>query len=293
VFRNPFQEPGDWYKANLHTHTTASDGQADLIERVEQYGERGYAVLAITEHGVVSSAAHLSTKDLLVVDGVEVSVAPLRDTPLYHLVCLNIAQEATIPDAVDANDVIAWTREEGGESLVAHPYWSGNDARDLLALSGHVGIELHNASCCEIGKATSTVHWDNVLARGARLPAVAVDDAHSERRGPDLFGGWVELKMTELSVPAVLEALRTGCYYSSTGAQILGFHLQGDTVHLRCAPARQVRLIGSKWNGRGFWAAEDRPLTQVEAQVEKQWGYVRAEVVAADGTCAWSNPIYL
>lgn len=38
---NPFELPGQWYKANLHTHTTKSDGDVDLPVRVEQYKSHG------------------------------------------------------------------------------------------------------------------------------------------------------------------------------------------------------------------------------------------------------------
>ena len=46
---NPFTVRGNWYKANLHTHTTVSDGALSPAERVEQYREAGYSVLAITD----------------------------------------------------------------------------------------------------------------------------------------------------------------------------------------------------------------------------------------------------
>lgn len=52
-------ESVDWstaqiYKANLHTHTTASDGDVPLADFVEAYYRAGYDILAITDHGVVN-----------------------------------------------------------------------------------------------------------------------------------------------------------------------------------------------------------------------------------------------
>ncbi len=44
----------EYYKANLHTHTTFSDGEFTLPEMVEKYYDLGYDILAITDHGVVS-----------------------------------------------------------------------------------------------------------------------------------------------------------------------------------------------------------------------------------------------
>lgn len=46
---------GEWelYKANLHTHTTFSDGGMHLSDVVEAYYSEGYDVLSITDHGVL------------------------------------------------------------------------------------------------------------------------------------------------------------------------------------------------------------------------------------------------
>ncbi len=56
VVLNPYAEV-DWetfgqHKANLHTHTTQSDGQGTPNEVVDAYHERGYTILAITDHNL-------------------------------------------------------------------------------------------------------------------------------------------------------------------------------------------------------------------------------------------------
>lgn len=56
---NPY-ESVDWatydtYKANLHTHTTASDGDVTLSDMVQAYYDAGYDILAITDHGVINT----------------------------------------------------------------------------------------------------------------------------------------------------------------------------------------------------------------------------------------------
>lgn len=42
------------YKADLHCHTTASDGDADMDEMIEEHYAQGYDALALTDHGIVS-----------------------------------------------------------------------------------------------------------------------------------------------------------------------------------------------------------------------------------------------
>ena len=42
------------YKADLHCHTTASDGDADMDDMIEEHYAQGYDALALTDHGIVS-----------------------------------------------------------------------------------------------------------------------------------------------------------------------------------------------------------------------------------------------
>ena len=44
----------DQYKADLHCHTTASDGDEDMDVMIEEHYTQGYDVLALTDHGIVS-----------------------------------------------------------------------------------------------------------------------------------------------------------------------------------------------------------------------------------------------
>ena len=56
---NPYEQV-DWsewktYKANLHTHCDASDGEPTLDEMVEAYYKADYDILAMTDHGVITN----------------------------------------------------------------------------------------------------------------------------------------------------------------------------------------------------------------------------------------------
>ncbi|NIR03497.1 MAG: phosphotransferase, partial [Gemmatimonadales bacterium] len=54
MLENPFESSGSWYRANLHAHTTLSDGDLSPEEAAEFYRRAGYQVLAITDHGRVT-----------------------------------------------------------------------------------------------------------------------------------------------------------------------------------------------------------------------------------------------
>jgi len=53
-FVNPFREEGRWFKGNVHTHSTASDGTRTPEQLVKIYREAGYDFLSITDHSVVT-----------------------------------------------------------------------------------------------------------------------------------------------------------------------------------------------------------------------------------------------
>ncbi|MCD6415733.1 MAG: CehA/McbA family metallohydrolase [Planctomycetes bacterium] len=292
MLRNPFETPGEWYKANLHTHTTASDGQATLQERIDQYRSRGYSVLAITDHDVVSDAAGGSTESFLIIDGVEFGIMPFDDDRFYHLLCVNAPAGLTVPEKTDMNQAIAQVKASGAECFIAHPYWSSNTIRELAPLKGYTGIEVFNSGCQGIGKGCSSVHWDQLLGAGIRTPAIGVDDVHSLDGSLDRFGGWTMLKMPELSLPAVLDALRTGCCYASSGAEILDFQVDGTAASLRCPPAREIHFMANSYCGASFYAGDGPLLTEAQADLGGMCKYIRAEVVDAKGKRAWTNPVF-
>jgi len=48
-------DQGQFYKANMHTHTTISDGKFTPEEIKQLYMEKGYSIVAYTDHEVMMS----------------------------------------------------------------------------------------------------------------------------------------------------------------------------------------------------------------------------------------------
>ena len=46
----PFNLPGQFFKGNLHTHCTESDGDYSAEEVVKRYRQQGYDFLALSDH---------------------------------------------------------------------------------------------------------------------------------------------------------------------------------------------------------------------------------------------------
>lgn len=284
-FTNPFEAPGSWFKANFHTHTTTSDGEFSAPERVRQYREKGYQVLAITDHDWTNDVSGLSDDEILVLSGMEVHPdCPGADC--YHLVLLNLPHGFSRADEPDPNAIISKVKAVGGEVVICHPYWCGHNVSHLLPIQGAVAVEVYNATCTKIGKGLSSVHWDDMLDAGMILPAVAVDDAH---RGRDIFMGWTMIKAESLDVDAVMGALRTGCFYASCGPVIEDARMVDGKLTVRCSPAVEINFIAQRSSGRSFFA-DGEPITSAEVAVPEAWRYVRVEIVDSQGRRAWTNP---
>ena len=79
--------PVNYYKANFHSHTTVSDGKLTPQELRDAYREKGYSILAITDHSVMVQHQHLNQPDFLLLTGVEININQdgWKETRAYRL----------------------------------------------------------------------------------------------------------------------------------------------------------------------------------------------------------------
>ena len=82
-------EGGTFYKANLHCHTTISDGSVTPEEVKAAYKSRGYSIIAYTDHDVMIDHDDLREADFLPLLGYEMQIYEDIDVrmPTCHL-CL-------------------------------------------------------------------------------------------------------------------------------------------------------------------------------------------------------------
>ena len=193
--------------------------------------------------------------------------------------------------ANDANACIRAVKNAGGETILAHPYWNRHRYDHYAYLEGFAAIEVFNATCDTIGRSSSEVDWSHLLDAGRILPAVAVDDSHGNPH--DTGVGWTMLRLKTLNVPSVLQALRTGCFYGTTGPTIHDCRLHNGRLRVRCSPAAAVYLMRHDGAGGGARYAGRLQLTDVEFMVSSDWHCYRIVVVDRTGRRAWTNPFAL
>ncbi len=302
---SPFERDGTWLRCALHAHTTNSDGELPPDKLVEHYRRAGYDVLAITDHWRRTEAT--STDGLLVIPSAELNCL-LPGERDGHVLAFGIDEEPlelarARPDLAAA---AAWTEEHGGVAYLAHPYWTGAPWEELARCDRVVGLEVYNAGCeLEVGRGLSAVHWDEVLEAGRLCFGIAADDSHHPGFDSDL--AWVWARAAERSQTAVLEALRTGAFYSSTGPLIHDVRVEDGAVEVRCSPCRSITLyagrergaavnagrLGYRYGAEILSATDEGAITGARLERPARDPYGRVEVVDLQGRKAWSNPLWI
>ncbi len=67
-------ESGNDYKANLHCHTKLSDGGDTPLEIKEMYTQKGYSIVAFTDHDVFIPHPELCDENFLALNGFEIEI---------------------------------------------------------------------------------------------------------------------------------------------------------------------------------------------------------------------------
>jgi hypothetical protein len=251
--------------------------------------------------------AEPSTRGLLVIPSVELNATAGGPEHDVHVLALGVGADPVIPENEFAPlpDVVAWIVANGGVPYVAHPYWSGLRTEQFEGCEGLAGIEVWNAGCeLEIGRGSSTVHWDEALERRRLLYGIAADDSHHP--GFDSGFAWTAVRTAERTQDAVLDALRTGSFYASTGPSIDKVTVDEIAVTVECSPAASVTLVSSRARGARANAgrlgypkdseilARDANGLITAVRLERPYDvpYGRIEVADPLGGRAWTNPLW-
>lgn len=85
----------NWYKGNLHSHTTASDGHLAPAESAEMYRENGYSFMCLSEHDLYTDRRkELDRDDFIILPGVEASATMISNEAFERLAGRSFAEIA-------------------------------------------------------------------------------------------------------------------------------------------------------------------------------------------------------
>lgn len=231
----------DQYKADFHAHSRNSDGKNLTFEMVEDHYEKGYDILAMTDHNYTTKGWENADKGAMTEERkAEIQAGVGRDG--RGMLDLSYANEQSRTDhintfQVDWNnefgatmaDTLFQAESRGGFSHINHMgrytgFRKGIDVSndpaniqkyvDLLrAYPSTVGMEIINKLDNE--SRWDRILWDNILMElmpeGRNVWGFANDDTHSVHATGYAFN---MMLMPELTIEATRDSMESGTFYS-------------------------------------------------------------------------------
>lgn len=313
---------GKWFKANLHMHTTVSDGALEPRDAVGIYRSAGYDLVAITDHREESPL--WEGDGFLVLPGVEWDTGDVEHQPVYHILGIGMKREtvdfysgAPYEGAAlgrgragiwvttrgrsgmrrseyhpHPQAVIDAIRAAGGIAILAHPAWSVMAAEEMMNLRGLVGAEIFNSISNQPwnpGRSESSSYWDQWGKKGIYVRAFANDDSHLYEG--EHLKGFTMINAPELTVEAVMDALRRGNFYASCGPRFYGLELEEDSRLLKVECSEDVEAVAfytnTPWGDRNYQRIRGGGTAAFRTSATDR--FVRVELIDKEGRKAWSH----
>lgn len=218
---------GMFYKANLHCHSTVSDGKKTPEELKEIYMNMGYSIIAYTDHDVLIPHTELNDESFLALHGFEMEVmnkygsCSMRDTKrcdmglialeqdnliqpcwhreLYLFANAKLYREQVQFDENERNyyrsytpecisDMMTTCREKGFFVTLNHPTWSREDYSNYSKYEGLHAVEMFNGGCLKTGYEEYNPRvYDDILRTGKKIYCTAGDDNHNTKEPDSVY----------------------------------------------------------------------------------------------------------
>lgn len=302
-----FYNHGDWFKGNLHTHSTCSDGDLPPEIVVTEYEKNGYDFLSFTDHDRFFIHPQYCQNRILLIPGFELS-APVAEGKSAHF---NIYPKNEFADfshdtrfsIKTVSETKEFLAKHGNTNLITlnHPFWSLLEWQDVMSFEGINCVEVLNYASewldC-LGEASA--FWETMLRKGKRWWGVAADDNHNgykhlsgwpfHLQQTDSFGGWINVKAKSLTIQAIIQAIEDGSFYSSAGPKIYDFFVKDGWVYITCSACERIIFTGDR---RHIQRSIGTSLTEYATKLKGDEKYIRARCVDCYGKSAYTNPIFL
>ena len=319
-----FHGEGQWYKGNLHCHTTVSDGHLTPEQAVDLYQSNGYSFLAISDHNIYTDfGSQFNSDTFVILPAVEASAALMESgdstncLKVHHIHgilgpnppcgeegALKHMEEVPVRSfsgqwngAAVAQSLSDDLRARGCITIYDHPIWSRVREGEFIDTKGLTALEIYNYNTVnESGTGYDTTYWDVMLREGKKIWAVASDDNHNSGDFDDACGGFIVVKSEALTREAITRSIVEGNYYSSSGPVIYDWGIHENIVYVTCSPVERVNFIVGNYLCAGATVMSEDGMDSMDYALLRLRGdetYVRVECVDTAGHTAWSNPIFL
>ena len=322
-------ESGNDYKANLHCHSTLSDGKMTLEELKERYTAKGYSIIAFTDHDIFLPHPELADENFLPLHGFEVeinevipegTVAQKRktchmcfialDPETIHQPCWHRSRyqfgnavgnrdkvqfDDTLPDYErqytheGISDMVRIGREKGFFITYNHPTWSQESYPQYIGYEGLNAMEIVNSACVVMGFEDHNGRVYDDMIRSGKKMYCIAAD--DTHHAKDCFGGFTVIRAPKLEYRTVTDAMVKGNFYCSEGPVIRDLWYEDGKVTVTVEGAREISMTRGIRRA-GFVRAGETPLTEASFTVTPEDEYVRIVVTDYNGKCAYTNAYF-
>jgi predicted metal-dependent phosphoesterase TrpH len=300
----PFSLPGRFWRGNLHTHSTLSDGVLAPEQVIDAYKDAGYDFMMLSDHFLdvyrwpIADTRRFRSNNFTTIIGSELHAPHTSVGELWHIVAAGLPLDFEPAAPKESGASLAKRAADAGAFVgIAHPAWSQLTIDDGRTIEVAHAVEIYNHGCAvDSDRGEGWYLLDQLLTEGRRLTAFATDDAHF--RTDDHFGGWVQVKAESLEPEALVEALKQGQYYSSQGPIIHELSISGTELNITCSPVNTIVVAcgHSRTVGRSGKAITEATLDL--RGLERGWlltkdsPWFRVSLIDQGGRRAWTNPIW-
>jgi hypothetical protein len=297
IIVNPYENGGNLHlKGQMHCHsnylnaTRKDDGLYSASSVMIAYKDAGYNFATITGHSIITPNPEVDGITWLT-DSVEYgyiynssgggNVTSLKHIVVYGEDILYVPLYQSYDTQILINDSHAKNK------LVsfAHPEWSGH-----YRTSKNYMESIYNLNFIEVyNEDNAEEQWDWNLSVGQRVFGLAVDDYHRDET--TVFNaGWVVVHSNANDSDSILQSLRDGNFYASTGNDI-SIAVSGNVVSATSASPSNFSFIGRN----GYILKTENNVVSSNYVILGDESYVRVKSVLASssGLVAWSQPIFV
>ena len=284
------------------SHDAHSDGALKPNEVINEYKNLGYDFTCLSEHlwkgekfanEVVLDTTNLNENNFIVIPSAELHCKGKKyvNNGLWHIVANGLPVDFTCAnDKEKAPEMIQRAIDSGAFVTIAHPEWYKLTFDECMSVSHAHGVEIYNHSChIEAARGFGTATADYLLEENKKIFLTATDDSHF--RMPDAGGGWVMVASQNLTERSILDSLKMGKYYSSTGVDILKFEMQNNLVKVVSSPAEHITLVGQ---GARSLSVNGNNITEAIFDLNNlNTNWFRISIIDKFGRFAWTNPVWI
>ena len=310
----------NYFKANLHCHSTNSDGVMTPEEVKMHYKANGYSVVAYTDHEHLIDNSYLNDEEFLAITSCEIAIkdgpAEIRPSLNHRMKVCHLNLYAKDPKNVDTpcynplfdyhgseeamakvyytcepydriyshegiSEIIKIANKNGFLVCYNHPAWSLENAVDYLGYKELWAVEIYNHSSNTSGRFECDIHtYEDFLRSGQKVACLSTDDSHSAKTA---CGGWVMINADKLDYDTIIDAMENHNLYASMGPVINELYLEDNKAYLTFEKGEYAVMSTQGRRVSKKIAENPDGENKVEFEILQTDGYIRFDVVDKNG----------